>query len=233
MNNPYLEQLTALADSERASQMHAAHKVARSYLGVTNPQINDLTKAWRSELTLPNRISLADTLWQTDIFEARLAAAKLLTQARLRPDDAPVWQLLQSWVPDFDSWAIADHVCMAIQKRLIADPARLDTVETWTTSDQLWTKRAALVATLPWTKQNHPKADELAARERVLAWASGYLPVKNGILQKAIAWWVRDLSRHDPARAQAFIDDNCAQMKAYAVKEASRYLPDAAPQAAP
>ncbi|WP_372991141.1 DNA alkylation repair protein [Sulfitobacter sp.] len=226
MLDPYLAQLTALADPDRVSQMQDYHKMDRVYLGVTNPQINDLTKTWREELDLADRVSLADALWQTDIFEARLAAAKLLTQARLRPDDEPAWQLMQSWVPEFDSWAIADHVCMAVQKRLIADPDRLDVVEAWTQSDHLWTRRAALVATLPWTKQNHPKPEELAARERILGWAEGYLPVKNGIMQKAIAWWVRDLSRHDPARATAFIDANSHQMKPYAVKEASRYLPE-------
>ncbi len=225
MHEPYLAQLTALADPERASQMLAYHKIDRTYLGVTNPEINDLTKTWRAELDLADRLTVADALWQTDIFEARVAAAKLLTQARLRPDDEAAWQMLQSWVADFDSWAIADHVCMAIQKRLIADPSRLDTVENWTTSVQLWTKRAALVATLPWTKQNNPKPEELAARERILGWAAGYLPVKNGIMQKAIAWWVRDLSRHDPARAQAFIDENSHHMKTYAIKEASRHLP--------
>ncbi|NOR29895.1 MAG: DNA alkylation repair protein, partial [Sulfitobacter sp.] len=182
MHEPYLAQLTSLADPARVEQMHAYHKIDRPYLGVTNPDINDLTKTWRAELDLAYRITLADALWHTDIFEARVAAAKLLTQARLRPDDEPAWQMLQSWVPEFDSWAIADHVCMAIQKRLIADPSRLDTVENWTTSDQLWTKRAALVATLPWTKQNNPKPEELAARERILGWAAGYLPVKNGIM---------------------------------------------------
>lgn len=226
MLDPYLAQLTALADPDRVSQMQDYHKMDRVYLGVTNPQINDLTKTWREELDLADRVSLADALWQTDIFEARLAAAKLLTQARLRPDDEPAWQLMQSWVPEFDSWAIADHVCMAVQKRLIADPDRLDVVEAWTQSDHLWTRRAALVATLPWTKQNHPKPEELTARERILGWAEGYLPVKNGIMQKAIAWWVRDLSRHDAARATAFIDANSHQMKPYAIKEASRYLPE-------
>jgi len=225
MNSPFFDQLTALADPEQASQMRTHHKADRTYLGISTPQINDLTKTWRTDLGLADRVMLADSLWQTDIFEARVAAAKLLTQARLRPDDEPAWELLQSWVPDFDSWAIADHVCIAVQKRLIADPARLDTVEAWAASDQLWTKRAALVSTLPWTKQNHPKPEELAARERILGWASGYLPVKNGILQKAIAWWVRDPSRHDPVRAQAFLDENKDNMKAYAIKEASRYLP--------
>tara|TARA_R110002033_G_scaffold13897_2_gene41162 strand:- start:626 stop:1330 length:705 start_codon:yes stop_codon:yes gene_type:complete len=222
----YLEALNALSDESLMPKMQAYHKIDRPYLGVSNPQINDLTKAWRDELDLNDRITLAEALWQTDIFEARLAAAKLLTQARMRPDDSAAWQLLQSWVPDFDSWAIADHACIAIQKRLVADPTRLDAVELWTQSDHLWTRRAALVATLPWAKQNHPKPDESEARERILGWASGYLPVKNGIMQKVIAWWVRDLSRHDPKRAAEFIAENDSLMKPYAIKEASRYLPD-------
>ena len=223
---PYMAQLNELADPAAVEKMQAYHKVDRPYLGIANPQINDLTKAWRAELSLTDRIALADAMWQKDIFEARVAAAKLLTQARLRPDDEPAWQLIQSWVPDFDSWAIADHACMAAQKRLLADPQRLDVVETWTQSGELWSKRAALVATLPWTKQNNPKPEELDARERILGWAAGYLPVKNGILQKAIAWWVRDVSRHDPVRAAAFIEDNRATLKPYAIKEAARHMPD-------
>ena len=83
---PYMAQLNELADPAAVEKMQAYHKVDRPYLGVANPQINDLTKAWRAELSLTDRIALADALWQTDIFEARVAAAKLLTQARLRPD---------------------------------------------------------------------------------------------------------------------------------------------------
>ena len=74
----------------RAEGSAAYHKVAREYLGVPNPFLNDLTKTWRQELTVEARVELAAQLWQTDIFEARLAAAKLLTQARIRPDQA-VW----------------------------------------------------------------------------------------------------------------------------------------------
>ncbi|WP_372605226.1 DNA alkylation repair protein, partial [Actibacterium sp.] len=161
--------------------------------------------------------------WRTDIFEARLAAAKLLTQARIRPDDA-VWDLIVSWLPDFDSWAIADHVCMAGQKRLLADPSRVDQVAEWTTSDHMWTRRAALVITLPWTKQNHPKPADLEIRQRVLGWAAGYVPDRNWFIQKAIAWWLRELSKHDPEPVIAFLAEHGDQMKPFARKEAGKYL---------
>ena len=219
----FLEQLRELRNPERAIGMASYHKIKREYLGLTNPQVNDLTKAWRQEMTIDERVEVADGLWQTDIYEARLAATKLLTQARIRPDDA-VWDLLQSWVPGFDSWALADHACAAIQKRLIADPSRLDAVESWTTSENLWTRRAALVATLPWTKQNNPKPDELECRERILGWVATYATDQKWFIQKSVAWWLRDLSKHDAQRVQVFLTDHGDHMKNFARKEAAKYL---------
>lgn len=221
----HLQLINTHADTARAEGMAQYHKVQRVYLGVPNPVLNDLTRDWRRALSVDERIALASGLWDTDIHEARLAAAKLLTQARIRPDGG-VWQLICGWVPDFDAWAVADHVCMAAQKRLVADPSRLDEVEDWTRSDRMWTRRAALVATLPWTKQNHPKPEDLERRDRILGWAAGYVPDRDWFIQKAIAWWLRDLSKHDPDRTRAFLAEHGADMKPFARKEAGKYLRD-------
>ena len=219
-----LEALSTHIEPGRAEGMADYHKVPRRYLGIPNPAINDLTKDWRGKLSVDDRVALADGLWQTDIFEARLAAAKLLTQARIRPDDSS-WALIKSWVPDFDSWAIADHACMAGQKRLQADLSRVDEVEVWTKADNHWTRRAAMVITLPWTKQNHPKPADAAIRERVLCWAAEYVQDENWFIQKSVAWWLRDLSKHDPNRVRAFMAANGKFMKPFARREAEKHLP--------
>lgn len=223
MLDHYLDQLKARGDPARAADMARYHKVARPYLGLANPVINDMTTTWRKELDVQQRVALADALWATDIYEARLAAAKLLTQARIRPDDG-AWALIASWVGDFDSWAIADHACMAGQKRLVADPARLDQVAAWTQSDHMWTRRAALVITLPWTKQNHPKPDDLDRRDRILGWAAGYVTDRDWFIQKAVAWWLRELSKHDAPRVIGFLGEHGEAMKPFARKEAGKYL---------
>lgn len=220
-----LAQLEALANPAKAAEMLAYHKAPRRYLGIPVPVIETLTDQWRAERSLDDRIALAASLWDTDIHEARVAAAKLLTQARIRPDDA-VWSLIQSWVPTFDAWALADHAAIAGQKRLTADPSRLDTVETWVASPHLWTRRAALVMTLPWTKQNHPKPEEGAARDRILGWCATLANDKDWFIQKAVAWWVRDLSKHDAPRARAFLAHHGETLKPFARNEASRYLAD-------
>ncbi len=221
-----LEALRERIEPGRADGMAKYHKGKREYLGIANPDLNELTKDWRGKLDVDTRVQLASELWNTDIFEARLAAAKLLTQARIRPDDG-AWELIKSWAPDFDSWAIADHACMAGQKRLIADPTRLDQIEAWTTSDHMWTRRAAMVITLPWTKQNNPKPAELEARERILGWAASYAEDHTWFIQKSIAWWLRELGKHDAARVHAFLAQFGDTMKPFARKDAARKLPAA------
>ena len=211
-------------DPAKAAEMRAYHKADRRYLGVANPVIDAACKVWRQDLTLEDRLTLAEGLWQGNIHEGRIAAAKLLTQARIRPDDSGAWELITRWVPDFDAWAVADHASIAGQKRLVADPSRLDVVEGWTRSDHLWTRRAALVMTLPWTKQNHPKPAEIAVRDRVLGWAATYVDDPDWFLQKAVAWWLRDLSKHDPDRTRAFLAAHGDRMKPFARKEAARHL---------
>lgn len=218
-----LADLQALADPAKAADMLAYHKAAREYLGIAVPQITDLANGWRAEMDVPGRVALADALWQTDIHEARIAAAKLLMQARLRPDDA-AWGLIAGWVPTFDAWAIADHACDAGQRRLLADPSRIDVVEGWTTSDHMWTRRAALVIALPWAKLNFLKPEDAAIRERVLGWAAGYTADPDWFIQKAVGWWLRDLSKHDADRVRQFLDQHGAAMKGFARSEATKYL---------
>jgi len=219
-----LAALRAAAEPGRAEGMAAYHKVPREYIGLRNPEIDRLTKEWRGQMDVDARVALADQLWKTDIFEARLAAAKLLTQARIRPDEA-VWALICSWLPDLDSWAIADHAMMAGQKRLVAEPARFEDVAEWTRSDSHWIRRAAMVVTLPFAKQNHPKPEELAIRIRVLEWAAAYVQDDDWFIQKSVAWWLRDLSKHDPERVDYFLSNHAKHMKPFARKEAAKYLP--------
>lgn len=219
-----LAELRAAGDPLRAEAAAAYHKVPRPYLGIPVPVITEMTRPWREGLSLDGRVALAAGLWNSDIHEAKVAAAKLLTQARMRPDDGAAWALIASWVPGFDAWAVADHACDAGGRRLVADPTRLDRVEEWTRHPNMWTRRAALVMTLPWTKMPFPKPADEAIRDRVLGWAAGYVDDPEWFIQKAIAWWLRDLSKRDPGRVRAFLAAHGAQMKPFARREAARHL---------
>ena len=218
-----LEELEALGNPQKAAEMAKYHKVERPYLGIANPDIYELCKKWRAGTDLKGRLQIAAELWDSNVHEARVAATKLLTQARISPDE-DVWREITRWVGEFDAWAIADHACSAGSRRLVADPTRLDTVEGWTRDENMWVRRAALVMTLPWTKQNHPDAADRAIRERVLGGAGGYTEDHDWFIQKSIGWWLRSLSGHDPERVSAFITEHGDKMKPFALREATRKL---------
>jgi len=220
-----ITQIEAKSQPGKAEDMAAYHKAERRYIGTSNPEIDALCKEWRTLCDLDQRLALADGLWRSDIHEGRIAAAKLLTQARIRPDDNAAWDMICAWVPEFDAWAIADHVCIAAQKRILADPSRLETVAGWTECSQMWTRRAALVSTLPFARMNNPKETDLDVRDEVLTWAASYLGDKDWFIQKAVAGWLRDLSKHAPERTAAFLAEFGDLMKTWARKEASQYLP--------
>jgi len=218
-----LEALKALADPQIAAKTAKLNKVDRPYLGVSNPQIDVLYKEWRNDTDINQRVVIAAYLWDNNIHEARIAAAKLLTQARINPDKI-VWDEIMRWVPDCDTSEISDHVCAAGARRLPADLERLDTLELWTTHSSMWVRRATLTMTLPWAKLNHPTAVDLTARDRALGWAAIYASDHDPVMQKAIALWLRTLSKHDKQSVLGFLDAHGSQMNASALKEASVHL---------
>lgn len=219
-----LAALRSLGDAQKAGEMAAYHKAPREYLGVSNPDIDNVVKAIRGEAGVATRLAVARGLWDSDIHEARVAAAKLLTQARIRDREAEVWAEFLRWVPAFDAWAIADHACAVGARRLVAHPDRIETVEGWTTDPSMWVRRAAMVVTLPFAKFNHPDATQAAIRARVLGWAAAYADDREWFIQKAIAWWVRDLSKHDAGAARSFLDAHGTRLKPFARREAGKYL---------
>ncbi len=113
---------------------------------------------------------------------------------------------------------------MAAHKRLFTIPNRYLELEPWTHSDHLWTKRGALVYTLPFARLNAPDEEEQQAIETILSWAAEYTHDPEWFIQKAVGWWLRDLSKKHPMRTEQFLDNHGANMKAFARREASKYL---------
>lgn len=218
-----LAALRAEANPELAASMVESLKTDREVLGLRTARITELATEWRQDLSIEDRVCLADALWQSNIHEARVAATKLLVQARIRPD-AQVWALITSWLPDVDGQVLADLVADAGARRLAADPTRLDEMEAWVKSPHVWTRRAALSFTLPMARANNLKPAEAENRARVLTWAGMLSTDKNWFVQKTLAQWLRDLSKHDAAATADFLLANGETMKKFVRKEAGSLL---------
>ncbi|PPB81834.1 DNA alkylation repair enzyme [Albidovulum inexpectatum] len=191
-----LAQLSALVPEDAAPGRHE--------LGVPAAALDTCARGWRQSLDLGTRLRLADALWQQRFAEARIAAAKLLTQARL-DDDTAVWERVRTWLPVINRRDLADAVAAVGERRLIALPDRMDEVERWIAAPRGFTRRAAFLMTQPWARMTHPKPADIVIRERALEWAMRLRADPSREVRHAVQTWLARLKRHDPERAAAFV----------------------------
>lgn len=205
------------ADPDRAIQEKRYHKSTWVHWGVSAPKMVEAIRETLDDAEASTQLALARKLWREDVWDLKIAAGRLLSRKAI-PADAKLWRFVVERMGDLDGWAIADTLANVGSRCLLADPSRLDLVETWVSSPHLWTRRASLVFTLPWTKGQGRDP------ERMLGWAARLRDDREWFIQKAIGWWLRELSKRDPDRVRGFLVDHGAALKDVALREAKKYL---------
>jgi len=210
-----LTRLREFGSPERAAWDKNYLKSSWQHWGVTAPQLD---QAIREIVGRPSNeiLPLSVLLWRKPILDLKFAATRILAGKSVAPS-AEIWQFVLDRMPELDGWAIADSMASVGSRCLTADPRRLDTVEDWVESPHLWTRRASLVFTLPWTKGGH-------SPERMLGWAAKLSTDPEWFIQKAIGWWLRQLSKRDSVRVRQFLADHGGPLKSLARREATKYL---------
>ncbi len=216
MVKKFLSQLEALGTPARAVADQKYHKSSRVHWGVTNRDkrklISELVKG-RSEQEL---LQIAQDLWITDLFDPMICAAIIVSAKKVQPSPH-LWKTIVCFLKDVDGWALEDQMAHAAWKCILSNEALLDEVESWTEHSNFWMRRAALVYTLPYAKPGRNP-------ERPLRWASTYVQDREWFIQKAIGWWLRDLSEHNPIRVVEFIKVHEKDLMYVAKKEARRKI---------
>jgi 3-methyladenine DNA glycosylase AlkD len=211
-----IRRLKTMGTPARAGKEKSYQKSAWEHWGVPLPQMDVAIRDVLKAVPPAGRLALSVRLWREPVWDLKVVAARNLAGDDVPPTDR-LWRFVQARMPELDGWAVADNLATVGSRCLLADPRRLDVVETWAQSPHLWTRRASLVFTLPWTKNNRDP-------ERMLAWASDLASDPEWFIQKAIGWWLRELSKRDPARVRRFLADHGAPLKGVARREASKYL---------
>jgi 3-methyladenine DNA glycosylase AlkD len=213
---PLIAALSTLADPLRAAKEKAYHKSPWQHWGVAAPTMDRLIRDSLADLGTDAAIRLAARLWREPVWDLKIVAGRLLTRRNVAPC-ADLWIFVMRRMADLDGWALADTLASVGSRCLLADPARLDDVETWVENSHLWTRRASLVVTLPWTKGGRDP-------ERMLGWAKRLTPDREWFIQKAIGWWLRELAKRDAPRVRRFLADDGGLLRAVARREATKYL---------
>ena len=208
--------LLELGSPERAVQEKRYMKSSWEHWGVPADAMVLAIRERLAEADDDALYAVCERLWRAPVWDLKMVAARALGRKSVAAD-ARLWRFVVERMGDLDGWAVADALQGAASRCLIADPARLDLVETWVENPHLWTRRAAFVFTLAWAK---PGRDP----ERMLGWASRLLGDREPFIQKAIGWWLRTLSKTSPGRVSAFLEREGPRVKGVARREATKYL---------
>lgn len=150
-------------------------------VGVSMATMKPLAKRLR-----PNH-ELAAELWASGCYEARILAALIDDPSRL------TLRQMNTWVNDFDNWAICDTTCLHLFDR---SPLAWTVVPRWAASRDEFVKRAAfaLMAGLALHDRNAPDASFLALLPIIERAAAD----DRNFVKKGVNWALRAVAQRSP-----------------------------------
>lgn len=132
--------------------------------------------------------ALAEALWRSGWYEARLLAAYVDDPAAVTAAQ------MDRWARDFDNWAVCDTVCFALFDR---SPLAWRKIEQWAKREDEFVRRAAFA--LLASKSVHDKQAGDAEFLRGLELVEAYAFDERNFVKKAVNWALRSVGKRNAA----------------------------------
>jgi len=201
-----IEALTDLGSAERREKSKTYFPTSQKVLGVFNPDIKAVLKETRSSYgpgSPGEWISLCKALVATGVFECQVLAFEMIGRDR-KLLDALEYRDLSALGKNLDNWASVDHYTVGIFGVLWGKGVVKDShIDKLLKSDNFWERRVAVVATVALNlKSRGGKGDT----PRTIAVCQRVVDDHHDMIQKALSWALRELSKRDRETVQDFMD---------------------------
>lgn len=208
-----VKKLRSLGSPENVAGMARFGIVTKKALGVPAAEIKQIAKEAKNGTN--DRHSLALELWETGIHDAR-AVAYLIDDPKLVTEDQ-----MDSWVADFDNWAITDGTCGHLFCR---SPLANKKVNEWSEREEEFIKRAGIVL-VAWLAVHDKKADDKKIGE-FLPLLEKHASDDRNFIKKAVNWSLRQIGKRSPY-LNALAIESANRIKAQGSKSARWIASDA------
>ena len=157
-----LDEVGKHVDAKYRKAMSSVVPTGLTILGVRVPVLRRVAAAWQRTHKTEIRVEvmeLIEAFWEGKSREERLLAVYILSRyKRWIPDLA--WKDLDRWRRKVDNWEVGDGLAMwVLSPWIAADPdARLDHLRTLISDGDMWSRRLALVATVPLNRNHEDSA---------------------------------------------------------------------------
>jgi 3-methyladenine DNA glycosylase AlkD len=192
------------------------------FIGVATPSLRKTIKeaaARQDGLDRHQVLATVRALWSRPVFELRAGAVELLALhvSLLEPRDI---RLVEELLGSSRTWALIDGLAARVAGPLVErSPALGAVLDRWAADQDLWLRRAALLALLL------PLRRGSGDFERFARYADRMLEEKEFFIRKAIGWVLRESGKRRPDRVIAWLEPRAHRAASLTVREAVRYLP--------
>jgi 3-methyladenine DNA glycosylase AlkD len=219
-----LASLEELADPRRIEFARTSYPTRMKVIGVTNPNLKMVlreVKAQTRDYTVDEKLQLAKSLIQADVFEMQqmayeyLDANKKVLKSLTKKDIEDLGKNLDNWV-SVDYYA-ALVVGFAWREKLIG----IERIKKYFTSDNYWIRRIALVATV---SLNQKARGGTGDSEQTLEICKLAVDDHQDMITKALSWALRELAKVDKDPVLDFMNKYRDRLHRRVVREVTSKL---------
>jgi 3-methyladenine DNA glycosylase AlkD len=201
-----LEALSEFGNAERREKMKTYAPTVQKAFGVSNPEIKAVMKETRKKYA-PGKpaewIDLCKSLVATGVFECQGIAFEMIGRDR-KLLDALTYEELSALGKNLDNWASVDHYSVGIfgvlwRKGVVQDSHIHALLE----SDNFWDRRVAVVSTVALNLKSRGGSGDT---ERTIRVCESVVDDHHDMIQKALSWALRELSKRDREAVISFLE---------------------------
>ena len=218
--------LDGLGTAARATYDQQYHKSEFAHMGVPAPELRKLVRGLYKEIGGRRAghdavTALAAALWDSDVFERRLAAVFLLGQG-VRVLTAADLQDITLMLRDAPMWSLVDPLAGDVAGKVVLRDREGTgrTLDLWAGDGDFWLRRAALLALIPGIRDGHPDL------VRFTRYADPMVEEREFFIRKAIGWVLREIAYKDPTWVAAWVAARLDRLSGVTFREAVRRLPE-------
>ncbi len=191
-------------------------------LGVRVPDIRAIAAAFAKanrDLDLDGACDILDAACREGSRDEMLVGCFVVARFRRGLKDL-AWPRILTWLKAVDNWETCDQIAMAIAMPAIAaNPTRLRDLAKLTADTRVWARRFAMAASAALNQGGRDMPEE------TIAVCAKLFADPEPMVQKSVAWALREVSRKHPERVLAILRENRGNMAPKVLREASEKLP--------
>ena len=216
--------LIATSNPERARNEKRYLKSDLRFIGVAKPLIRRAVRPALRSGAISDRDSLLDfagECWAAGVHELRVTAI-LALQDKSELLEMRDIALIEDFMRQSKTWAYVGPLSIYLAGGLVERfPELTSTLDRWSTDDDFWVRRSAMLALLIPLRQGEGDFDRFGR------YADGMLEEKEFFIRKAIGWVLREVSKKRPELVFDWIAPRINRASGVTMREAVKYLPAA------